>query len=214
MQPRTDRAEDTQSARKHKAIVEAATTVFLNKGYLGASMDEIASLAAVSKKTVYKHFTDKERLFTEIVIATTDQVDAVVRHVADTTAHPDDLNKDLSELARWMLTTIMQPRLVQLRRLIIASADRFPDLGRIWYERGFERVLTTLATSFHRHAEHGGLRVDDPLLAAHHFAGLLLWIPMNKVMFCGDDAYSDAELDHYAQQAVDTFLNAYGPRPE
>jgi TetR/AcrR family transcriptional regulator, mexJK operon transcriptional repressor len=56
--------EEGRSARKRRAIMEAATTVFLGKGYLGTSMDEIAALAAVSKQTVYKHFADKEGLFT------------------------------------------------------------------------------------------------------------------------------------------------------
>jgi AcrR family transcriptional regulator len=51
-----------RSARKRSAILEAATTVFLDNGYLGTSMDEIAALARVSKQTVYKHFADKERL--------------------------------------------------------------------------------------------------------------------------------------------------------
>ncbi|WP_030040457.1 TetR/AcrR family transcriptional regulator, partial [Streptomyces resistomycificus] len=53
-----------RSARKRQAILEAATEVFLNKGYLGTSMDEVAALASVSKQTVYKNFTDKQRLFT------------------------------------------------------------------------------------------------------------------------------------------------------
>jgi TetR/AcrR family transcriptional repressor of mexJK operon len=206
--------EESRSARKHRAIVDAATTVFLNKGYLGASMDEIAALAAVSKKTVYNHFADKERLFSEIVVAATDEVDAIVRQVADTLGGSTDLRRALNALAHGLLAAVTQPRLLRMRRLIIASADRFPDLGRIWYERGFERVLVTLATSFRQHADNGDLHLDDPLRAAHHFAGLLLWIPMNKVMFCGDaEVDSKAELDRNARAAVDAFLLAYGPRP-
>jgi TetR/AcrR family transcriptional regulator, mexJK operon transcriptional repressor len=202
--------DDTRSARKHQAIVEAATDVFLSKGYLGASMDEIAARAAVSKKTVYNHFADKQWLFTEIVIAATDEVEGVVRHVADTIGSSTDLRRDLTALARGLLGAVTQPRLLRIRRLIIASADRFPDLGRIWYERGFERVLVTLGTSFEQHAARGDLQLDDPLVAAHHFAGLLLWIPMNRAMFCGDaELGSEAELDRYATAAVETFLRAY-----
>ena len=62
--------DDRQSTRKRKAIVEAATTTFLENGYLGTSMDEIAALAGVSKQTVYKHFADKEGLFSEVVTST------------------------------------------------------------------------------------------------------------------------------------------------
>jgi TetR/AcrR family transcriptional regulator, mexJK operon transcriptional repressor len=204
--------EEGRSTRKHRAILEAATTVFLNKGYRGTSMDEIAALASVSKQTVYKHFADKERLFSEIVLATTDQVEEVVHLVADTPSGTGDLSEDLGGLARQLLTTLMEPRLTQLRRLVIASADQFPELGRLWYERGFERVLTTLANRFQSLADEGHLRLDDPLMAAHHFTGLLLWIPTNRVMFCGDDARSTkAELHRYAEMTVRTFLAAYSP---
>ncbi len=58
---------------KRTVILDAATTAFLRKGYLGTSMDEIAELAAVSKQTVYKHFADKERLFSEIVTNTVNE---------------------------------------------------------------------------------------------------------------------------------------------
>ena len=69
----SDRATEPRSARKRRAILDAATTVFLRNGYLGTSMDEIAALAAVSKQTVYKHFADKERLFSEIVVGTVNE---------------------------------------------------------------------------------------------------------------------------------------------
>ena len=56
-----------RSARKRQAILEAATEIFLINGYLGTNMDEIAGRSAVSKQTVYKHFSSKEALFIEIV---------------------------------------------------------------------------------------------------------------------------------------------------
>jgi TetR/AcrR family transcriptional repressor of mexJK operon len=190
--------------------VEAATTAFLSKGYVGTNMDEIAALAAVSKRTVYHHFVDKDRLFAEIVLATTDEVDGLVRLVAVALADTHDVGKDLSELARRFLSTLMQPQLIQLRRLIIANTDRFPELGRTWYERGFERVLATLAASFQRLAERGLLRVDDPLLAAHHFVGQLLWMPMNEAMFTGDhQPRTRADLERYADAAVRAFLDGH-----
>jgi TetR/AcrR family transcriptional repressor of mexJK operon len=197
--------------QKHEAIMEAATSVFLSKGYQGTSVDEIAALAVVSKQTVYKHFADKERLFAEILLATTGQVDEVVRLVADMLTATTDMDHDLAQLARRFVDALMQPRLLQLRRLVIASADRFPDLGRAWYEQGFERVLATLAACFQRLADRALLQVDDPLMAANHFVGLLLWIPVNQAMFTGDSIYSTAEeLERYADAAAGAFLRAYG----
>lgn len=205
--------EETRSNRKRRAILEAATSVFLNKGYGGSSVDEIAAVAAVSKQTVYKHFKDKEQLFTAIVLATTTDVDELVRLVADTLADTTDLEKDLGNLARQFINTLMQPRLLRLRRLIIANAERLPEVARLWFERGFERVLKTLASCFQQLTERKLLRLDDPLLAAHHFVGLLLWIPINKAMFSGNDKSSTkTDLAKYADAAVGVFLAAYGRR--
>ncbi|WP_329074272.1 TetR/AcrR family transcriptional regulator [Streptomyces niveus] len=198
-----------RSARKHQAIMEAATAVFMAKGYAGTSMDDIAKLAAVSKQTVYKHFADKEKLFAEIVLATTDRVDAMIDLVAGIPTDAGAPEENLLRLARQFLTALTQPQVLQLRRLIIANADTFPDLGAAWYEQGFERVLATLAATFQRLADQGLLRIDDPLLAANHFSGMLLWIPVNKAMFHGGPQHTQAELDHYADEGVRVFLAAY-----
>ena len=115
---------DGRSAGKRRAILEAATTAFLATGYVGTSMDQVAALAAVSKQTVYKHFADKERLFSELVVATVrDASDPVAAEVLDL---PDsgDLAADLRDLARRQLAAVMRPRVLQLRRLVIDSAQR------------------------------------------------------------------------------------------
>jgi TetR/AcrR family transcriptional regulator, mexJK operon transcriptional repressor len=203
--------DEGRSARKRRTILEAATTLFLRDGYLGTSMDEIAAVAAVSKQTVYKHFADKERLFTEIVLRTVEEVsDPNYREVVNL-KDSGDVEEDLRDLARGQLARVLQPRLLQLRRLVIGEAGRFPELGRVFYERGPARTVTALAAAFERLAGRGVLRLDDPLLAAAHFNWLIMAIPLNEAMLCGhDEPPPSADLDRYAKTGVSVFLAAYG----
>jgi TetR/AcrR family transcriptional repressor of mexJK operon len=201
---------ETRSERKHRAIVEAAKSVFLKKGYDGTSMEEIAAKAGVSKQTVYKHFADKQRLFAEIILATTSEIDCIVALVAGTLVETRALKRDLSRLGQQFLALLMDPKLLRLRRLVIANADRMPELGRTWYAQGFDRVLATLANCIAGLAKRDLLHAEDPLIAAHHFVGLLLWIPVNRAMFTGSEQpYTKAELDRFADAAVNAFLAAY-----
>jgi TetR/AcrR family transcriptional regulator, mexJK operon transcriptional repressor len=205
--------DERRSARKRRAILEAATTLFLRQGYRGTSMDEIAALAAVSKQTVYKHFADKESLFSEIVVGTVDEAgDRVHAEVLDL-ADSGDVEADLRDLARRQLALVMQPQVLQLRRLVIGEAGRFPELGRSFYERGPGRTLAALAGAFERLAVRGVLRVDDPLLAAAHFNWLVMSIPLNEAMLLGrDEPPPKADLHRYADTGVRVFLAAYGSR--
>jgi TetR/AcrR family transcriptional regulator, mexJK operon transcriptional repressor len=203
--------DETRSARKRRAILDAARTVFLRNGYVGASMDEIAALAAVSKQTVYKHFADKERLFTEIVVGTVDEAGDRVHAEVVGLRSSGDLEADLRDLARRQLELVLQPRVLQLRRLVIGEAARFPELGRTFHERGPARTIQALADTFAGLAETGALRLDDPLLAAQHFNWLVMSVPLNDAMLLGDGEVPK-DLDRYADAGVRVFLAAYGAR--
>jgi TetR/AcrR family transcriptional repressor of mexJK operon len=190
--------------------MEAATTLFLRNGYQGTSMDEIAALAAVSKQTVYKHFADKERLFSDITLGITTNAEDFTNTVTVMLDGTDDLERDLRDLARRYIASVMQPQVLRLRRLVIGEAGRFPELARTYYQRAPERVLATLAACMERLAARGLLRLDDPLLAANHFAFLVL-SPMDRAMFSGvDELPAPAELDRLADAGVRVFLAAYG----
>ena len=202
-------AAEPRSARKRQAILEAATTAFLNSGYLGTSMDEIAALAAVSKQTVYKHFADKERLFSEIVVATVNEAGEPTVEEVVNLRDSGDVEADLRDLARRLLARVMQPRLLQLRRVVIGEAGRFPELGRTFYELGPGRTVDALAAAFERLAECGVLELDDPQLAAAHFNWLIMSVPLNQAMLFGQDE-PPADLDRYADTGVRVFLAAYG----
>ncbi len=207
-----ERSDDEhRSARKRRAIIEAATTVFLQKGYLGTSMEEIAALAAVSKQTLYKQFADKERLFTEIILGTIDQAgQPLFTELAGLAAADDlDLEHDLRTLARQLVTTVMQPDVLRLRRLIIAEAVRFPELGRAYFERGPGRTVAALAPLLEALADRGLLRVDDAVTAAQHFLWLAISVPINEAMLRGSDDASPAELERHADAGLGAFLAAY-----
>lgn len=212
----TDRAaakpiSESRSARKRRAILEAATDVFLAEGFAGASMDAIATAAGVSKPTVYNHFADKKQLFDQIVndlVATiTQPFDEQIANLAD----DEDLAKRLRELAGLLLTGVMQPTNLRLRRLVIGEASRFPDLGRTYEQQGPERALAAWTTAFKRLADEGRLQLQDPALAAAHFQSLVLTTPLNHAMLSGDDRPPKAaQRKRYADSAVDVFLAAYG----
>jgi TetR/AcrR family transcriptional repressor of mexJK operon len=209
-----DPDETRRSTRKRRAILDAATTVFLQKGYLGTSMDEIAALAAVSKQTVYKQFVDKERLFSEIVTTTVTRASDPVHDEVANLRDSGDLEADLRDLGRRLLDRVMQPRVLQLRRLVIGEAGRFPALGRTFYELGPGRTVAALADAFGRFADRKALRLDDPQLAAAQFNWLIVSIPLNLAMLCGDDDLpAEAELERYVESGVRVFLAAYGPNP-
>ncbi|KAA9159760.1 TetR/AcrR family transcriptional regulator [Amycolatopsis acidicola] len=205
--------ESNRSARKRQAIVDAATGIFLEKGYQGTSMDEIAAAAAVSKQTVYKNFADKERLFHEIILGTLDAAAEPFGTEIRSLLEATDLEPALRELARRYLTVVLQPQVIRLRRLIIGESGRLPGLARTYYERAPERTLARLAECFRELAERGLLEIEDPALAAEHFAFLILGRPLDRALFHGRERPPEpAEVTRFAEAGVRVFLAAYGRR--
>ena len=199
------------SARKRKRS-SRPPTAFLRNGYLGTTMDEIAAVAAVSKQTVYKHFEIKQRLFFEIVITAVDEVSdpnyAEVLGLKDT----GDLAADLTDLARRQLARVMQPRLLQLRRLVIAEAGRFPD----WAKSSTSAVRDGRSRRWLPRSRARGARsaaTGRPVAGGAHFNWLIMSIPLNEAMLLGRDSAAPAALDRYAHAGVKVFLDAYGIGP-
>jgi TetR/AcrR family transcriptional repressor of mexJK operon len=203
---------EDRSTRKRRAITEAATVLFLQRGYLGTSVDQIAALAAVSKPTVYRFFADKEQLLTEIVLGTLDDRGDPFRAQLAALARSDDLTPDLCRLARDYITVVTQPAGLALRRLVIGASHQLPELAQAYYRRAQERTLGTLAGVFAALAERGLLEIDDPTTAASHFAFLVLGRALDKSLFCPEQPFTAAELQDQADAGVAAFLAVYGVR--
>jgi TetR/AcrR family transcriptional regulator, mexJK operon transcriptional repressor len=206
-------AETGRSARRRQVILAAATEVFVRNGYLGATTDQVAAAASVSKQTVYKQFGDKQHLFAEVIgVTSAGVVDRLAAVVASTLADARDVRAALRDLAGGFLRGLLQPDVLRLRRLVIAEADRFPEIGRAWFEQGFDRALVILGEALQGLADRGLLHdLGDPTLAAYQFAGLVMYQPMNQLMFAGTgDPPPDDQLDRVADSAVEVFLARYG----
>lgn len=200
-----------RSAQKRRAILNAATEVFLQKGYLAANMDEIAALAAVSKQTVYKNFPGKETLFVEIVSSVTNRASDRVHSEMPDLADSEDIGEYLRRYAYRQLTVVLTPRVMQLRRLVIGEVGRFPELARALFDGGPRRAMAAMAVLFERLSDRGLLAIDDPAVAASQFNWLIMGEPLNRAMLLGDDAIpKPAELRRHAAAGVRAFLASYG----
>lgn len=206
------RSKASRTERKRQAILEAAAELFLRQGYSGTSMDEIAARAAVSKQTVYAQYSSKEALFVAMVLGMTHAVGDRVQHGLAELPAGTALVDHLTTYAVRQIEVARTPQLMQLRRLVIAEADRFPELGRAVYEGGPARAIAGLAVAFARWNEQGLLRVPEPEVAASSFNWLIMGDPVNRAMLLGDAAVpATPALVRHAGEAVRVFMAAYGP---
>jgi TetR/AcrR family transcriptional repressor of mexJK operon len=208
--PEIGRAE-----QKRRAILEAAAELFLGQGFLGTSMDEVAARAAVSKRTVYNRFASKEALFLGVVEHMTNAASDRVQLAMREPETVEEVAEQLRGHAERLLTIALVPRLLQLRRLVIGEAVRFPQLGRALYDGGPGRAIAGLAGALARWADRGLLVIEDPLAAATQFNWLIMGEPINRAMFFGDDAAMPvARRDAHVAAGVRVFLAAYRPPGE
>ncbi len=180
-------AAEHRGRRGLPGIVAGIADLAIAVCYRSTSMDQIAADAAVSKQTVYQQFENKEQ---------------EVRSAAD-------LRTVLTDLARRLIDGVLRPDVLALRRLVIAEAERFPDLAGAYFEQAPARGIDLIADALHAYQERGLLAMEDVHLAAAHLAYLVLGIPQDRAHFCPDDRPSPAERDRLATEAVRVFLAAY-----
>lgn len=204
------------SLQKHRDILAAAYALFLEHGYAGTTIEQVAETADVSKQTVYAHFGGggdgvKDALFRAMVEAEVGRGHEAPHPLAATMADTDDLERDLTVFARHHLRLVMRPDLVRLRRMLIGEAERFPVLAHTWYANGPEQSIALFAGWFAALDDRGVLHVPDPMLAAQTFNWLVLSTPLNRAMALGTPSTIPNDLDGYADEAVRVFLAAYSP---
>lgn len=192
---------------KRCQIIDAATAVFCRDGFVGASIDAIASEANVSRQTVYNQIGDKEKLFAEVVRSISERSSArLLETLAAFPDNPADLESDLVDFAtRLVSNCLCDGDGTALRKLIENEGQRYPELFETWKEYGPGQDWPPISDRFARLARHGVLAIDDPDLAARQFMALIRADLPNSP----GQRISKAELEAAARNGVRTFVRAY-----
>ncbi|HTK51678.1 MAG TPA: TetR/AcrR family transcriptional regulator [Gemmatimonadaceae bacterium] len=191
--------------------VSAARTLFLRQGYAGTTMEQIASAASLTKRTVYNNYGDKDALFRQIVADVLAYAEAFARGLHEeftVGVTAANLRATLDDLARRLALGIVRPEVVALRRLLIGEARAFPNLGAEYFDRAPGQVLDALASGFAQLGRRRLLRIDNARRAAAHFAYLVAGEPLDRAMLVGT-VPSKAAIIAGARDGVETFFVRY-----
>ena len=194
---------------KRRQILAGASKVFMDLGFDGASMGEIARAAGVSKGTLYVYFADKSRLFEAIV-----QEEALEQGKV---AFNFDLERDvattLREFGQAYIELLCRPGGGSAIRTVMAIAERMPDVGRRYYENVLEKTINRLALYLEAHVTAKELVIDDCPLAASQFmlaCQAALFLPL---IFQAAPPPSAERIAEVVESATRMFLAAYQAKP-
>jgi AcrR family transcriptional regulator len=196
----------TRKGRKFDQVLEGARQVFMADGFEGASVDEIARVAGVSKATLYSYFSDKRLLFMEVARVECDRMAEEALNVVDMNLPPRVVAPIVAEkIVRFLLSDFSQ----RIFRICLAERDRFPELGRAFYTSGPEMGHNRLSDYLSQAVARGELQIDDVGMAADQFSELCkskLWI---RAMLGIQSDFSDDEIAYVVREAVETFMARY-----
>ena len=175
-------------------------------------MDAVAGHAHISKQSLYREYPSKDALYCAVVLDWVERGYDAMRPHATALSEALDAREGLLVLARVMQAGLLSPPVLQMRTLIAAEAQRFPEVASDYVTRSWSRNIHVLATALDVLAARGLLRIDDSDLAAEQLTWLVVAAPLNRLTLqAGAHPYSEDELEAVAAQGVATFLSRYGP---
>jgi len=197
-------AADEDSA-KRRQILEGARAVFLELGFDGASMGEIARAAGVSKGTLYVYFADKASLFTAIV-----EQESIAQGMLSFEFAPErDVETTLRLFGRAYIQLVCNPRGASAIRTVMAIAERMPEIGRRYYERVIANIVDRFARYLEAHVRAGALKIDDCELAASQFMQTCQATVFLPFIFQATEPPSTDRIDAVVDSAGRMFMAAY-----
>jgi len=193
--------------RKCDQVLAGARDVFLSDGFEGASVDDIARAANVSKATLYNYFPDKRLLFMEVARTECNRQAEIALEQIDLQAPAAVVLRSVAQQIVGFITSDFSQRIY---RICVGESDRFPELGRGFYESGPMLVRARLLEYLHQAEERGEVVITDFELAADQFAELCKTHIFARLVFNMQSQFSQAEKDRVIDGAVEMFMARYG----
>nr|WP_294925093.1 TetR/AcrR family transcriptional regulator [uncultured Paracoccus sp.] len=195
--------------RKFAQVLEGARKVFLRDGFEGASVDDIAREAAVSKATLYSYFPDKRLMFIEVFRAELSRDTADASALIDVDLPVEQVLPFIVQMISSQLTSDFGARVY---RVSVGEAERFPSLAQEYYDAGPGLLRSQLVRYLERCVERGELVVDDFELAADQLIRLAGTTIQDRAIFLGRESVDRDMLRRVNRGAVAMFMAAYGVR--
>ena len=198
-----------EDSSKRRQILDGARKLFLDLGFDGASMGEIARAAGVSKGTLYVYFADKNRLFEAIV-----EEEVLDQQKVAFNFDPErDVATTLHEFGQAYIELLCRPGGGSAIRTVMAIAERMPEVGSRFYSNVVAHTIARLAAYLDARGAAGDLEIEDRKLAASQFmmaCQASLFLPF---VFQASPAPSVERIAEVVQSATRMFLAAYQVKP-
>ena len=194
-----------EDSSKRRQILDGARKVFMDLGFDGASMNEIARSAGVSKGTLYVYFADKNRLFEAIV----GEEAFNQGNVAFNFDPARDAETTLRDFGQAYILLVCRPGGGSSIRTVMAIAERMPEVGRRFYEDVLEKTINRLADYLRVHVASGDLAIEDCQLAASQFMEVCKATLFLPFVFQAAPAPSAERIAQVVDSATQMFLAAY-----
>ena len=196
-----------RKGRKFNDALEGARTIFVRDGFEGASVDDIAKAAGISKATLYSYFPDKQHMFLAVLeLELSRHMDAI----DDFLHRSEPVHDVLYAQCRFFVSFLLSDFALEIFRVVAAESGRFPELGRQFYEAGPAKMLGTLTEFLGSSDVQDVLDIKDPKIAAEQLKMLCHTDLFLKRMFGLMGPPTDADIDRIAREAVATFLARFG----
>lgn len=196
----------TADSAKRTRILEVASEMFMRQGFSAVSMDAIAEAAPVSKPTLYNHFSDKKALYAAIVQQRCERVFAEL----DRGLHGGlSVEETLHSIGMQFLALVLAPDAVNMHRISLGEAVKFPELGKLFYESGPKRSVNLLAEYLRQLHKQGVLNVPEPELSASFFLTMMKGHAHMELMLGIRKRIPEAERERIVSYAVRTFIHGH-----
>ncbi len=189
-------------------LLAVARGVFLEKGFAGTTMEDVAARARISKASLYREHPSKAALYAAVVADWSNAGRNAMRPALDRLREADDLRAGLRELASTVRAGVLSDDVLAMRRLVTSTADTHPEVAACYLEESWQRNIDDLAGTFRELDAAHRLSVPDPRRAAEEFTWLTVGAALNAALLSGSVPRPRPAVD----SAVETFSARYALR--
>lgn len=197
----------TAAEKRRKAMIDAAYSLFVEKGYGSVSVDEIIKHSKGSKSTLYKFFGSKEGIMKAVIESLAEEM---LRQINIDYPSGKSTRDVLIHIGNILIDLALSDTAINQHRLAVSNAGPFPDVAVLWFESGPKTTMDGIAEVLARENAKGRLKVENPHTAAWFFGGMLLF-KENMMRLVGSPSPKKSEMKKLVQEAVDAFLKFYSP---